>query len=70
MREVRTGIAIGSGETFIFEPAGSHLMFVGLMRSLAAGEKVKGVLEFEHAGRVEIEFEVMSIGARSPQHHH
>lgn len=70
MREATTGITIGPGETFNLEPAGAHLMFVGLMRPLVAGDKVKGILKFEHAGQVDVEFEVVSMGAKGPQDQH
>ncbi|MBV8700673.1 MAG: hypothetical protein JOZ76_15130 [Bradyrhizobium sp.] len=41
-------------------------MFVGLVHPPAAGEKARGVLQFEHAGRVEVEFEVVAMGAPPP----
>lgn len=69
MREVTQGVEIKPGETFNFEPGGSHLMFVGLKRPLVAGDKIEGTLTFERAGSVKVIFEVMSMGAGAPHHH-
>jgi periplasmic copper chaperone A len=40
------------------EPAGYHLMMIGLKRDLAVGDKVKLTLTFEKAGKISIEAEV------------
>jgi periplasmic copper chaperone A len=69
MREVTQGVEIKPGESFDFEPGGSHLMFVGLKRPLVAGDKIEGTLTFERAGSVKVVFEVMSMGAGAPHHH-
>ena len=52
----------GRGETWRTSP---HT-FVGLLHPLAAGEKVRGALQFERAGRIEIEFDVIGMGAPAP----
>jgi copper(I)-binding protein len=39
---------------------------MGLKQPLAKGQKVKGTLEFEKAGKVEIEYAVEAMGATSP----
>jgi hypothetical protein len=59
-------VEIKPGETFKFEPGSSHLMFVGLTQPLHNGDTVKGTLKFEHAGTVEIEYRVLSLGAKGP----
>ncbi|RXF73600.1 copper chaperone PCu(A)C [Hansschlegelia zhihuaiae] len=64
MREIEGGVAIAPGETVDFAPGGKHLMFVGLTKPLAKGEKVKGELVFEKAGKVEVEFAVEAAGAK------
>jgi copper(I)-binding protein len=67
MREL-SKIEIKPGETIEFKPGGSHAMFVDLKHPLSKGEHVKGTLIFEHAGTVQIEYDVEGIGAqRSPQ---
>jgi hypothetical protein len=48
-------------------------MLVGLKQPLAKGQKVKATLEFEKAGKVDIEYAVEALGASAPamdmQHH-
>ena len=64
MRDLE-GVDIAPGQTIEFKPGGSHVMFVGLTRPLAEGEHVKGTLVFEHAGTVQIEYDVQGIGAQT-----
>ncbi len=55
------------------KPGGLHVMFMGLNRPLAEGQTVKVTLEFETAGKVEIDIAVGGLGARSApagEHHH
>ncbi|MFC3695072.1 copper chaperone PCu(A)C [Chenggangzhangella methanolivorans] len=63
MREIEGGVEVKPGETVSFAPGGKHLMFVGLKTALTKGEKVKGELTFETAGKVEVEFAVEAPGA-------
>ncbi|WP_299851753.1 copper chaperone PCu(A)C [uncultured Roseovarius sp.] len=52
-------IDIPAGETIELAPGGFHVMFMGLDGDpLEEGEKIKATLVFEHAGEVEIEFNV------------
>ncbi len=51
-------IDIPAGGTVSLEHGGYHIMFMGLTGPLTEGELHKGVLIFEKAGRVEIEFMV------------
>lgn len=64
MRPIEGGVEIKPGETVEFAPGGKHLMFVGLTAPLKKGEKVKGELQFEKAGKVEVEFAVEAPGAK------
>lgn len=68
MRELPRGIEIKPGETIELKPGGLHLMFMGLKTPLVEKQKVKGVLVFEKAGRIEVEFAVESMGARGDHH--
>lgn len=61
-----TGIEIKPGETVELKPGGLHVMFVGLKKQLEQGQRVKGTLVFEKAGKVDVEFAVDSIGATGP----
>jgi periplasmic copper chaperone A len=65
MRELPKGLEIKPGETVELKPGSFHLMFIDLKAGLKEKEQPKGVLVFEKAGRVEVEFAVEAIGARS-----
>lgn len=63
MRPLTDGIAIKPGETVKLEPGGYHAMFMDLKEPLKEGTMVKGQLQFEKAGKVDVEFKVDAIGA-------
>jgi periplasmic copper chaperone A len=63
MRELKDGLNIPADGSVAFSPGGYHLMFTHLTHPLTKGESVKATLNFEHAGAVEVEFNVMGIGA-------
>ena len=63
MRELKN-VEIKPGQTIEFKPGGSHVMFVDLKHPLNKGERIKGTLIFEHAGTVQIEYDVEGIGAQ------
>jgi copper(I)-binding protein len=65
MRQL-TSIELPPGGSIEAKPGGRHIMFVGLLHPLAAGEKVRGALQFEHAGRIEVEFGVIGMGMPPP----
>jgi len=65
MRQLKD-IELPPGASVEAKPGGRHIMFVGLSHPLAAGEKAKGALQFERAGRIEVEFEVIAMGAPPP----
>ena len=67
MRERKEGIEIKPGQTVELKPGSSHIMFVDLKRRLEKGERIKGTLTFERAGRVAIEYPVEAIGARATE---
>lgn len=62
MRSVPAGIAIMPGETVELKPESLHVMLIGLKQPLREGERVRGTLEFEKVGKVEVEFAVMPLG--------
>lgn len=66
MRPVQGGLEIKPGETVELKPGSFHVMLMGLKQQLQKGQKVKGTLEFEKAGKVEIEYAVEAVGATSP----
>src|SRR5215510_14787226 len=66
MRPVEGGLEIKPGETVELKPGAMHVMLMGLKQPLEKGQKVKGTLEFEKAGKVDIEYAVEALGATSP----
>jgi copper(I)-binding protein len=62
MRELKDGLDIAAGATVELRPGSYHIMMMNLSRPLSKGEKVKGSLTFEKAGKVEVEFAVEAIG--------
>jgi copper(I)-binding protein len=65
MRPVANGIEIKPGQTVTLEPSGYHVMLVGLQQQLKQGEHFKATLEFAKAGKVDVDFIVEGIGAKS-----
>ena len=63
MRPLANGVEVKPGETVEFKPGGYHLMFVGISQPVEQGKRVKGTLEFEKAGKVDVEYAVEAIGA-------
>jgi copper(I)-binding protein len=63
MRELKDGLNIPANGSVGLSPGGYHLMFTHLTHPLTKGESVKATLNFEHAGPVEVQFNVMGIGA-------
>jgi periplasmic copper chaperone A len=68
MRPLPNGVEIQPGTTVEFKPGSYHLMFVGLKRPFEKGQRVKGTLQFEKAGKVEVEYAVEAVGG-SPSAH-
>jgi copper(I)-binding protein len=70
MRAVKGGLELKPGGTVELKPGSYHLMFTGLTRELAKGDRVKGTLVFEKAGPLEVEYAVEAIGATPAGHGH
>lgn len=65
MRMLPKGLEIKPGETVTLKPGGYHLMFTGLKDQLKQGATIKGTLQFEKAGKVDVEFAVEGMAATS-----
>ena len=65
MRPVAGGIEIKPGETITLDPSGYHVMLVDLKKQLMQGERFKATLEFAKAGKVEVDFAIEGMGAKS-----
>lgn len=73
MRRAPDGIAVPPKATVVLAPSSYHLMFMGLSEPLKEGDSVPGTLTFERAGKVEVTFQVLGLGAKGPEpapHHH
>jgi len=63
-------IEIPPGERVALDPGGLHIMLIGLVEPLHAGDRVPLTLHFEQAGSVEVEAEVRPLRAGDHHHHH
>ncbi|TVP47959.1 MAG: copper chaperone PCu(A)C [Halomonas sp.] len=66
MEHLPEGLKIPAGETVTLAPGGLHLMFMGLASPIEEGGSIPVTLTFEQAGSIEIELEVVPVGA-SPE---
>ena len=66
MREVAQGIEIKPGDKIEFKPGSYHVMFMGLKQQLIQGQHLKATLQFEKAGKVDVDFAVEGLGATNP----
>jgi copper(I)-binding protein len=62
MRELKDGLEIPPGATVELKPGSYHIMMMKLAHPLTKGEKVKASLNFEKAGKADVEFAVQAIG--------
>jgi hypothetical protein len=63
MRPVEGGLEIKPGQTVKLDPGGYHIMLMGMKQQLKEGEHFKATLDFEKAGKVNVDFAVAGIGA-------
>jgi copper(I)-binding protein len=61
MREVPK-FEIPAGGKLKLQPGGDHLMLIGIKEPLKAGSTVKATLQFENAGKVEVDLTVKARG--------
>ena len=66
MRPLDGGLTIEPGKTVKLAPGGYHLMILDLKSPLKQGDKLPVTLEFEKAGKVQVSFDVQSVGAPGP----
>ncbi len=57
MREVK-GFDLAVNATLKLSPGGNHLMLIGIKKPLKEGDQFTGVLRFEKAGEVKVQFKV------------
>ncbi len=61
---------LAAGERLVLEPGGTHIMLMGLVSPLVAGQRVPLTLRFEVAGEVAVEAVVMAAGDVESAHQH
>lgn len=66
MRE-KERLEIPQGQQVTLKPGGMHLMLMNLREPLREGERLPIVLEFEHAGRLEVSAPILSPAAKGPE---
>ena len=62
------GLELPPRERLVLRPKASHLLFVGVARPLAKGDRVPLTLRFERAGELHIELEVQGLDSRKAHH--
>jgi copper(I)-binding protein len=67
MRPVDDGLAIPPGAAVTLAPGGNHLMFIGLNEPFHEGGRIAAALMFEKAGKIDVTFDVGTVGAKGPQ---
>jgi copper(I)-binding protein len=65
MRPVQGGLTINPGQTVELSPGESHVMFRDLKKPFVMGDHIKASLMFEKSGTVDIEYDVLPMGAKS-----
>ena len=68
MRELDKGLEVPPGKSVELKPGSYHVMLTDLKQQPKAGDKVKGTLLFEKAGKVEVEYTVRGLGAGTGGH--
>lgn len=58
MRQLKDGIPVPAGETVKLQSGGLHVMFMGVSKPFAEGDKIAATLHFEKAGDVNVDFAV------------
>jgi periplasmic copper chaperone A len=65
MRKLSDGLEIKPGETVRLAPSGIHLMMIGLKKPIEQGAMVKGSLNFQKAGTIDVQYKIEALGATS-----
>lgn len=61
MRKLNDGVPLPAGQTVEMKPGGLHMMIMGVKAPFKAGGTVHAVLQFEKAGKVEIDIPVKDM---------
>lgn len=63
-------IDVPAGATVMLQPGGLHIMFIGLNKTLKAGDSFPMTLKFEKAGDVKVDVKVTTMRADAGEHKH
>ena len=63
MRPIEGGFVVAPQDFLTLAPGGLHIMLIGLKQPLVAGEMLDLVLEFEHAGKVDVRVPIRDMAA-------
>jgi copper(I)-binding protein len=66
MHPIEGGLPIPPGGTVTLAPSGFHIMFMGLTGALKQGDTLPVTLTFAKAGKVDLAFPILAIGAKGP----
>jgi copper(I)-binding protein len=69
MRELPNGLEVPPGQSVELKPGSYHIMLTDLKQPLKEGDRIKGTLQFEKAGKVEVEYTVRGMGSRGGAGH-
>jgi copper(I)-binding protein len=67
MRMLEGGLPIAPGATVKLAPSSYHLMLTDIKQPLKQGDKITVTLDFEKAGKKDVTFNVLGIGAKSAE---
>lgn len=59
-------IEIGSGQTYMLEPGGAHVMLMKLRRPMIEGEQFKLTLQFENGDPISTVIPILGLASRGP----
>ncbi len=60
-------VDIGPGAALTFKPGGTHMMIIGLKQPLKKGQTFPLTLEFENAGKIDLQVPIAKAGAMGDQ---
>ena len=63
MRALNDGLSIAPGASVALKPGSYHIMLIGLKEPLKAGGSIKLTLQFEKAGKVDVDCKIEGMGA-------
>jgi periplasmic copper chaperone A len=69
MAQAENGFELPAGSSLELKPGGKHIMLIGLVNSLVAGETVSLTLRFEHAPPIQLDVPIHEMsGSEMSQH--